>query len=547
MVAGPAPGDRTSPLHAQTPIQAEFPRQNPMSTQRVATRTFPMLVLAVVGLCAGVAPAEDTLRPPSIRVRLLPPQVRDSCPQDPTPSVFEDGVRSGLDSGAFLLPDTGARARIAFEADTSRGRCGWTLLYRDPLGTVAFGDTASPGVEAIAAAARMVSDSVFKTRTGGIDVVTIPSNAPVWVEGGFAGTTPLRVEAIRIGHREVRVSLPGWAELAETLVVEPGNIAVLERELVRSVAWSDSVRRDSLWRDARARPAKDLAELFDRLAVPVATDPWVSVMVLPFESAGESVGYDPGTMVAEYGIARWKGDPRFVVLRREVLRRHIRSGAFAGSGSASDSSVAAMGQLVGARYVVTGTVQAVGGRQVIESRLVSVRACATMGAATVALETDAATEAYGEVLGDATRFPAILSRSVLVPGWGQFHAGRPVHGILAAGAVVASVGLAVLAWNDFSDKEDRLGAYRAHDLSTVVVGEPRGGWWRRAEEARKERNDAATWFGVSIGIVGAAWVANVADAAYLGRIESRKVRPRYYAMLPRPVVGADRISLAWGF
>lgn len=518
-----------------------------MSTTRVAARTIPMLVLAVVGLCARDASAEDTLRPPTIRVRVLPPPVRDSCPSDPAPETFEDAVRSALASGGFLVPDSGARAMISFESDTSRGRCGWALAYRDPLGSVAFGDTAPPGGEEIARAARLVSDSVFKTRTGGIDVVTTPSNASVWVEGGLAGTTPLRVEAVRIGHREVRVELPGWTGIAETLVVRPESIVVLERELQRSLAWTDSVRRDSIWRDARARPAKDLAEIFDRLAVPVATDPWVSVMVLPFESVGEQIGYDPGTIAAEYGIARWKGDPRFVVLRREVLRRHLRSGAFARSGLASDSAVAAMGQLVGARYVVTGTVNTSGGRQEIEARLVSVRAGATVGAATAAVETESATAAYGEVLGDATRFPAIVSRSVLVPGWGQFHAGRPLHGLLAAGAVAASVGLAIVAWNDFSDKDDRLAAYRAHDLSTVVVGEPRGGWWRRAEEARHERNDAATWFGISVGIVGAAWIANVADAAILGRIESRRVRPRYYAILPRPVVGADRVFLAWGF
>lgn len=507
-----------------------------------------MLFLAVIGLCARVLSAEDSLRPPSIRVRIATLDTLGTCFRDLDPSRFDAAVRAGLDWARFLVPDSGARAWISFESDTTLGLCGWTLVYRDPLGVVAFTDTVAPGREGLLdSIARALSDSVFKTRTGGIDIVTEPSNAPVWVEGGFAGRTPLRVEAIRIGHREVKIALPDWADVVDTLVVEPGRISVLERELKRSEAWLDSARRDSIWKDARARPVKDLPELYDRLAVPVATDPWVSVVVLPFDAQEKVDGYDPGVMAAEYGIARWKGDPRFVVLRREVLRRHIRSGAFAGAGTASDSAVVAMGQLVGARYVVTGTVKSVEGRQDIEARLVSVRTGGTVGAATASPMSESVTRMHGDVLGDATRLPAILSRSIVLPGWGQFHAGRPLHGILAVSAVVASASFAIYALNDLGDKDDRLQAYRDHDLSTVVVGEPRGGWWRRAEDAREERNDAATLFGVSLGVVGAAWVANVVDAAILGRIESRKVRPKYYAALPLPVVGPDRLSLVWGF
>lgn len=522
-----------------------------MSTQRVATLTFPPLVLAVLGTIGSVSAMDDsTIHRAGFRIDPL--ETCGSCPLGFDPAGFEARLRIASDTSRWLAFDDSSRNLVSLRLDSTFGPCGFELSFSDSIGRVAVGDSlrehdalGSPGeLERLFG---ILADSVHRARTGAVDVVTNPSNAQVWLDGREVGATPLRVEDLRPGRAVVRISSPGWAEIQETLSVEASRIAVIERELVRSKAWIDSVHRDSLWRDAMEHPSKDLPELFDRLAIPVATDPWVSVVVLPFDAQGGSGKDDAGINVAEYGISRWKSDPRFVVLRREVVRRHVRSGAFARAGSLPDSAIVAMGDLVGSRYVVAGSVVELGGVVEYRARMVSVRSGRIVSAATTSVATESVNKLFGDALGDRTRIPAVVSRSVVLPGWGQFHAGRPVHGAVAALSVAAAAGFAAWAWNDLSDKDEVLSGYRDRDPSTVVVGEARGNWWRRAEEARAERNDASTLFGVSLAVVGAAWAANIVDATILGRSESRRVKPRYYAVVPSPAIRPDGIALAWGF
>lgn len=517
-----------------------------MPTLSAAARTSTWTLVAALTLGAAFVRAAPL---PPLPVRVEPLELCGTCALDRAPSDFAERLRGVLDSSRALRFDSAASSVLALAADTSSVPCPLALSFRDRLGVVTVSDTADLAVDGVldSLLARL-ERAVVSARSATIDVFTEPAGASVRLDGAEAGATPLRLERLLPGSIPLAISFDGWADVAETLSVAPGEVRSVERRLARSQAWLDSVHRDSLWRDARERPARDLPELYDRLALAVATDPWVSVVVLPFETRGTGPDeYDAGLAAAEYGIARWKRDPRFVVLRRELVRRHVRSGAFAASATAADTAVAAMGRVVSARYVVTGTVAMEDGRRRFEARMVSVRTGRIVGAATAEQSTESVETLLSDALGEPAWFPAVVSRSAVAPGWGQLHAGRPFRALVACGAVAAAAGFSLWAWSDFSDKDDALQDYRDHDPSTVVAGEERGGWWRRAEAARLDRNDAATVFGVSLGVFGLVWAANVADAAIIGRHEARRVRSRYYAAVPQPMLGPDGMALAWRF
>lgn len=514
-----------------------------MPNQRHAP-TIPPLACAMLAAVSSVASAGPFLEHLGARIESV--EACGVCPFVAS-AIDADLADSAGDSSRFLRADASASARVRVRA--SAPDCRVRLEYLDSIGLVVAGPdsaVAPPGSAGRLFAA--LSDSVRRARTGVLTLESDPPGALAWLDGREIGATPAGIEGLRPGRVAFALRSPGWAERFDTASIAPGETDSVFIHLDRSAAWIDSVRRDSIWADARARPARDLPELFDRLAVPVATDPWVSVVVLPFEAApGHGRGYDGGLAAAEFGIARWKRDPRFVVLRRELVRRHARAGAFAGSAAASDSAVAAMGALVSARYVVTGTVTAGAGTDRFEARMVSVRTGTVAAAATATVSSESVDDLYGSALGDPSRLPSVVARSAALPGWGQFHAGRTARGFAASGVCAAAAGVVAWAWSDFSDKDGRLRDYRDRDASTVRPGEQPGSWWRRAEEARTARNDAAFVLGLSVGALGIAWAGNVVDAFLVGRDESRRMRARYYAARPVPVVGPDRAALAWSF
>lgn len=533
-----------------------------MPTHRAMSWAPTRLLLLAVSLLPGALGASplDSLLVPPVAARLVLPDSLGNCFVGLERDDLALRLGGVIDSSGWLRLDSAGAESLRLAGDSGAGECGLSLvLVRDSADTL-FARAGVPTGETVASSdvlERLVwqISRDLEARTGAWTIATDPPGAKVLLAELEAGETPLRVARLRPGRIPVRIELHGWNDVVGTIIVQPGDDIVRERVLERSRAWLDSVRHDelaarsdSVWKDARSHPSRDLPELFDRLALGIASDPWVSVAILPFDVVGSHEGdYDPGTMVAEYGLVRWKRDPRFVVLRREAVRRFVKSGTFAKAGSVSDSATAEMGKLLAARYVVTGAMKVVDGKTVLGARMVSVRTGEVVSAAVAETPTRESEDLYREALGEKGHFQAAVSRSVLVPGWGQIHEGRPVRGGIAFAAVAASVGFAAWAYADYADKDDELRMFRDRDLATVVEGEERGGWWRRAEEARIERNDAASLFGLSLCLAAGAWIGNVVDAGVIGWMESRRIRPKYYAYVPSPVARPDGLSLAWSF
>ncbi len=374
--------------------------------------------------------------------------------------------------------------------------------------------------------------------------------------GGIeAGVTPLRVEGLTPGVLGIAFTHPEWSDMADTLLVQAGQNLALNRTLERSADWLEAkrradlaARRDSVWSAARTAPAKDLSELFDRLAAPVAAGSRSAVAILPFDVQGSQEGsYNPGLMAAEYGVARWSTDPRFAVVERAGVSKLLAEQAFAQSGAVSDSGAAQMGRLAAAKLLVTGTVSVADGKQVFAARLVDVETGAILSAA-VSEKPSADMEAlYRESLGEKGQMSAAVYRSLVGPGWGQFYTGHPVQGTVALLGTLGAIGFATWAYIDYADKDDQLQKFRKHDPSTARPDESFEAWLERAEAARADKNDAGTMLGISFGVVGAVWALNVVDAAILGHLESKRIKAKYFAYVPTPVVRPEGVTLAWRF
>lgn len=512
--------------------------------------------LSIPILQLGVAASIDAAPLPPRPVSVVSPSAVPACldARDiPSHAAFSALV-SG--TGAFLAVPEASNSLI-LKVDSLSGRC--RLSAQLVEGEQLFeGQRLAPQGQNASDTARwsaVLSDLAatwFSRRSGSVELSSRPAGVGVFIGGRPAGSTPLRLEHLEPGRFEVVLRSPGWEEVRDTLVVEAGAVAHREHELRRTRAWLDSVhraevsrRRDSIWAQARISPAQALPDLFARLAnvpLPAGRQP---LAVLPFAASPRTVrAYDPGVMAAEYGVAHFSRDPRYQVVERAGINDVLREQALSLSG-ASDDSAATAGRLVAARYLVTGTVSIDGSRQTFAARMVSVETGEVVSAAVAVLGQDRLEELYRTAIGERGQLSGSLYRSAAGPGWGQFYTNHPVHGGVALGVFAASVGWSVLCWADYSDKDSELRRFRNHDPSLANLGDQ---WIPRANKALKDRNDASSRFGWSLGLVGLAWTGNLLDAGILGFLESRRIHSEYFSWVPTAVqAGPDAMRITWGF
>lgn len=477
--------------------------------------------LAAVTCVAGTLP--ESLRSPQIPVRIELPRWGGSCLKDSAVhmrATLENALRG---SDAVVL-DGDASTLMLLKIDSSSNLCNIALELRGGGEALTVRRILPPprpvGRGILDTLARILDDSLRHRRAGSVEIRTVPAGARVVFGDKMVDSTPLRLDGVRPGFYRYALYKPGWKLAGDTVTVTAGAVALREDSLVRSAAWIDSVRaarievrRDSIWRDAIANPVKDQTALFARLAAPVKGPGRVTVAVLPFEPSGDrKEAYDPGVMVAEYGVMRLGGDKRFEMVPASAVERMRAGKGAAHPARVTDSVAAAMGKLAGAKYVVTGTVISADSLQKFAARMVSVESGSIVSAGVVR-KTDYEVESlYSDSLGDKSKFGSAVWRSVCVPGWGQFHLGRVGHGVMATTSNLAAAGFVAWAGMKYSDDGS---------------------------------DDNLNLFASSLIVLGATWTLNVVDAALLGHEESNRIKPRYFALTtgPRP----DGLALAFVF
>ena len=506
------------------------------------------------------SPVSSSLRLPPAHLSLVPPHVLHGCLDSLDTASLTQGLTAlASQSGAFEI-STNTKGFLRLSVDSSSGLCHLNAFVQEEDVLLESHRLLAPGEKVSVSSwdglLTELSRSWLARKSARLEVSTTPSGIDVYLSGKFAGKTPLTLASLMPGTVPLHLIASGWNDIRDTLRLEGGALLHRDYALTRSQAWLDSVhraeiahRRDSIWTAARSTPTQALPDLFARLARISLPAGRQSVAVLPFQSSGtKSGGYDPGVMAAEYGVAYFTKNPRFTVVERDGLNWLLKEQALALSGAVSDSGAAVAGRLVAARYLVTGTVTTTGRTQSFAARLVDVETGEIVSAAVATVGNDGLEELYRTAIGERGQLSGSLYRSAVGPGWGQFYTGHPVHGGVALGAALASLGFVGWSYADYLSKDDDYKKFRNHDVSTVVPGESADQWLARAEHARSARNDAATQINVSLAVLGGVWVANLVDAGILGYQESRRIKAEYFSWAPTSVEARpDGVRLSWRF
>jgi hypothetical protein len=93
---------------------------------------------------------------------------------------------------------------------------------------------------------------------GGLSVASSPSGAMVIINGYPSGTTPFKTEKLEAGQYQLRLDMPTYKLIDDSLAIIAGQVEKREFSLEHTVTWRDSVvaaRRDSLRSLASAKQA----------------------------------------------------------------------------------------------------------------------------------------------------------------------------------------------------------------------------------------------------------------------------------------------------
>jgi hypothetical protein len=170
------------------------------------------------------------------------------------------------------------------------------------------------------------------------------------------------------------------------------------------------------------------------------------VAVLDFKAATTSVNpganptanlQDLGVVVGDLITGRLLTDHRLNLVERSRLGAVLDELALDQSGFVNPEQAKAVGQLLSARALVTGTLTAVGDSIRVQTRVVDGQSGQIFGASQALLPM-ADLEVYARDAVVLKSRAGAFFRSLVAPGWGQTYNGEPLKGALLGGAVILS-------------------------------------------------------------------------------------------------------------
>jgi TolB-like protein len=497
----------------------------------------------------GAPPAATPYLPP-MPVRVLPARPATGCLDAAQAKSATDRLgEAAAGSGAFV-PSSQASNLLRMHMDLSDGICQVTVEFQGDDLRLEGKRLLAPG-ETVANSKRLeqaveeLAGNWFKAKAATLTATSQPAGATVRLDGVQAGKTPAVFEHLRPGNVAVRVGMPGYRDVSDTVFLDAGSSLRRDYTLRRQSAGLG----EAPGTPARTSPGQSLQDLFTRLIPSDMPEGRQTVAIFPFQvqGTGTKLGYDPGVMAAEYGVVRFTKDPRFAVVERADLNRLLQEQALAQSGALDDSGAVRAGKLLAARYIVTGTVRMQGAMQEFSARLVTVETGEVVSAAVATSASQNLEALYREALGERGQVAGALYRSAVGPGWGQFYTDHPVQGSVALGATVAAAGWAGWTWVEYEGKNQTLAKFRNGNPSTVTPNETVDQWVAAAEHARSQNNHALSTFEFSLGILGAVWAANLVDAGILGYADSKRIRAEYFTWAPAVEPAGNGVLLSWRF
>jgi hypothetical protein len=77
--------------------------------------------------------------------------------------------------------------------------------------------------------------TTFFPHAGMITITSTPSNAEVYLDGGYRGTTPSTIDYVEEGTHAIELRLPGYEPWVKNITIHPHQDLLIDASLVQNV------------------------------------------------------------------------------------------------------------------------------------------------------------------------------------------------------------------------------------------------------------------------------------------------------------------------
>jgi TolB-like protein len=276
-----------------------------------------------------------------------------------------------------------------------------------------------------------------------------------------------------------------------------------------------------------------------------------TVLVLPFSSISSS-DVKIGTGVAEYVIGVISSQGNYQLIERMAFSAIVEELELSMSDLVNEEQAVKIGKMLTAHYIVTGSVMDSFGKKMVSARLIEISTGKVLGSANVSISLSNLELFAREILAERDQISAPIFRSTLIPGWGQYYAGKPIRGSISLACFVVSAGYLAYTLMKVAGKKDDFNKFERAIKSNAGVNALKDEFvtdggdgtdanafleYRRQKRAvlLKNYEDQKSMAWVAGGVLGAVWALNIIDASIAGIQSKRKVR-LYFSGAPRQPV-----------
>jgi len=241
---------------------------------------------------------------------------------------------------------------------------------------------------------------------------------------------------------------------------------------------------------------------------------YIRAGVAPFQEVGDqSKKKELGTVVSAEIATILGRDHGILMVDRAHLRTLLQEQSLGELGIADPKSAAQVGAVLGADYLVVGTVSQVGDHFRVDGKVVDSNNASVVAADARTLPAASLIALSSESVVLRSRSGAAF-RSLLIPGWGQFYNREPVKGTVFLGAELALVGVATTfhLLGQKAEKEYHLPKETfdaKYNTPEVLSGRTLTGV---AEDLAQEASSDYKLRNTMLIIAGGVWAYNLLDA-----------------------------------
>lgn len=276
---------------------------------------------------------------------------------------------------------------------------------------------------------------------------------------------------------------------------------------------------------------QDLSFLFKELSQKVTPTKGAVLAVLPFEMQAQDLAKNSGVVVAEFGIGYFQKEGKFTVVDRANFKALVNEQELANSDLVEQEKAIQMGKLLTAQYLVTGVISTAFGKTNLSAKLLNTETGEVLSTSSKNIGVAKWDDFTKSILAEKSQWSASVLRSLVVPGWGQYYAGKPVRGTLSLVAGLGSFAYALFATVDASNANTEYS-----NAKNEVIANP-GKWNSTAEqqayvdEFRQSYNQKIDRQVLAWSLMGGVWVLNLIDAGIAGVQLKNQFKP-YFSWSP---------------